>query len=230
MARDPAQRPRTALELAALLEAAVALASPREVGAWVSEVAAELLGARERRIREIEAAGIQKERPSVRNLFGLAQPKTVPLIRPQGLERITYDTSSQVSSVGMATPIMAIPIRARRTWPWMFAVAALILAGMGAVIARRSTTSAPPAASATEPSGAASTPPPPSETPPPDPAQAPVPSGSAAGTPPPPPASVSTARPSKRPPPAKSPPAAKRCNPPYTVDEDGIHIPKPECE
>jgi eukaryotic-like serine/threonine-protein kinase len=55
LARDPAARYATALEMAAALEAALPPASSRQVGAWVELTAGPLLAARTQRIHEMES-------------------------------------------------------------------------------------------------------------------------------------------------------------------------------
>jgi len=54
LARDPNARFATAMEMAAALESATSMATPREIAAWVTNVAGHTLADRAQRIRELE--------------------------------------------------------------------------------------------------------------------------------------------------------------------------------
>lgn len=68
VSRDPAERPRSAKEMALAIEAIVSLAPPSAVGAWVEELAGRELAARAELIAEIERV------PSSRTLPVFAKP------------------------------------------------------------------------------------------------------------------------------------------------------------
>jgi len=58
LARDPSKRFSTAAEMAGAIESlGIAIARPREVGAWVNRIAGDTLKKRARRLREIESTG-----------------------------------------------------------------------------------------------------------------------------------------------------------------------------
>ena len=58
LSKDPEQRYQTAEELALDVEQIIELASPEETGQWLDSVAGEILGKRERLLREIERLGL----------------------------------------------------------------------------------------------------------------------------------------------------------------------------
>ena len=211
----------TARELALALETAVPPATQREVGERVEELVAEVLVERDGMVDAME-------RPSPPSGRTGSSVMTTTLSSTDGVDRSGV---SQVSSFTQP----AKTGRARRN-----SVIALLLllvgAALGAVLWATSRTST---AVATQPGAA----PPPSAPASPS-ALVPSSSPSAPGSTPSPPASTSTptptsiaataatasGKPSKKPPPAptKKKPAID-CTNPFTIDDRGIRVPRPEC-
>ena len=221
LARDPADRYPTAWDMAVAIEEAFGLASPRQVGAWVAEVAGEHLVARSAQITEVE-------RLSTPELLGpAAGASTHP--RSESLPSLPLITSilprrgdaaaPEPISGDLIQPVFG-PVPQRRS-PLLFgaAVAAVaLLVGLGWAIGRGGNTAEP-----TVVSSAASAP---AVQPSPLPAPSVGPSSSAATV-----SASARAAPLDRPSAARSPQprSAARCNPPFVVDEAGIRRIKPEC-
>jgi serine/threonine protein kinase len=203
--RNPDQRFASAHEMALALEHAIALPTQSKVARWVNDACGERISARAQLIARIDS------------------DSHVPVPTASSAASVTQvppDPSTQLSTT------LDAPRRARAPrLAVIAALGALVLIAGGATWRSLRTTepakspSAAPAASpAVAPAPAA-----------PAPAPAPVPAASPA-----PAADVGSARATK-PSPAKTRPVRdvrKRkpnCNPPYTVDKDGIHIPKKEC-
>src|SRR5262249_44407702 len=74
LAGEPADRFETAHDMAAALRAAIAEASPSEVGAWVAEIAGEALSLRAEQVTAIESGSS----PSVSR--GRAKPNVAPVV------------------------------------------------------------------------------------------------------------------------------------------------------
>ena len=226
LAPDPANRFSSARAMAAALERAVQGASPTEIGDWVDDVANETLQRRADRVAEIESkseikmlgdAMISPSRPSMASVSG------------------EQSVHSQLSSISVARA--ELPLRRRSmTLPLIAGLVALVVGGIAALAwlgPTRFTTNEQagptraeeePTAESDEPKDEPKAVAAPSATP--SVATSSTPTASAV-VPVPRVVSVPRARPGPRPSP---PPTTKpNCNPPYSVDADGIRHPKPEC-
>jgi serine/threonine-protein kinase len=241
LARSPGARYRTANNFATALERAILPASPREVGAWVSQVAAETLTERSNKLAEVETSSARLvAREDLES--SAAQSGPVPTARRAVREA--------VADAAAPAPVARAPRRR-----WRFAVAAVLgVVAMAAAAVLVTLGNEPPPAPASPSQGAvvepsavakaqpASPQPAAAEEPPASsvlvtgdsaepPSATPDPPKPAAASAPPAPKKVWRARPAPR---ARSAPrrrsAAKpSCNPPYRIDEDGIRRIRPEC-
>ena len=218
LSTDPAARWSSAHEMALALERALPAAPSREVGAWLQELAGEELAARAQRVREIDEEATRIVAGRTGAAGGLAA----------GHE------SGEASAPAATHAPQPEPPRTHRRLLVPLLLAALLAAvgTLGVVsvrLARRDADGAPRAATPTAMASATS---PASATPHPE-------TGSDAGanvgtvtTPTPVAAAVTTtATTPPRPPRPKSASGAPKsgCNPPYTVDENGVHRFKREC-
>lgn len=203
--RDEGARFATAEELAEALRAVISPASPREVAAWVAEVAGQGLAERAAHVRELEAVSLDAR-------------DTTPTKRPPP-RSIETDPSLAANAVDV-TPAP----RTRRVG--LAGAAAIVAASAIAVVAWRVGSAAPEAAPASAPVAHAE--PPPAETqaaPPPPPPTVDVATAATAT------ATAATSAPAPKPRPAKAPPRAAKvgCEPPFVVGPDGKKHYKPEC-
>lgn len=128
--RNPDERFASAHELAEALEAAVPLASPREIGDWVRREAAGLLADRAARIATMESApsALSKEaRRSARSTPGAPKSTTIRALVPP----------SSVPSEETETPAEAlvsiIPASSAWRWGWLPLLAVVLLVATGIV-------------------------------------------------------------------------------------------------
>jgi serine/threonine protein kinase len=235
LARDAASRFPTARAMAIALEEIAKVATAREIGDWVSATAgetlrrrAEILGAIEHGGDDGDDAGDRDGDDTVRGTDTIVTSTEVRSVEPR-----TLTTNSSLFS----------SIR-RNASSWRARVpagAALVIVGVAVVgvvlFARRGGTQARPAAA----TGVATLAAPPATIAPLAPAtilptgappEVAAPSDSTPGAPPP----QSAATPALPHPPARWIPAATAtakpkpdCNPAFTVDHDGVRIPKPGC-
>ena len=217
LARDPAARWQTAWDMA---EAAsrIAHATPGVVGAWVRHASGASLDARARRMAEIESH-TGPDAPDLPTTTFDASPR----LSAGAIAAIAHgerETGSQVTDFSSATPAASkrtvTPVQLAA-----FSAVVVLVLGLGialGVIASRPS-SAPVSASSTATAPAATQPATASAIPP-----APTPSTVLAAPPP----TASSVAPKPTAPPKWQPPPVK-CNPPYTVDKNGIRTPKPEC-
>ena len=238
LSRDKGARFATARDMAAALEKAAPIASQREVGEWVRALAVTTLKERADRVAEIESVS------SIDLVDHLMTPvKTAPAEVPsegaatvQSAPRV--DRGEPAPAVPPSTdPAMSVSQAStghRRTMLVAATGAALLVAGMGLVARSLILGTATAAADSAEPSSndaqaaSVAAPSTPAPTPTPSAAASVVASTSPSVSPP-------AARPS--PPPgtgrgattATHTPPPRNCNPPYTVDANGIHHPKMEC-
>jgi serine/threonine protein kinase len=226
LSRDPAARHDTALDLALALEAAYPhIPNAREVGEYVQTASGASLAERARRVRDIESgSGPDGGGPADEARHDHASPSSPSSLR----EPAEPHSPSEVSSISVETPDTRKPRRSRWTIP--------LLAGGGMAVAlgawiagyvEAQGTNAAPAVAPGDPSPPA--------------AAASIPASSTASavaTSPEPTGAPALARPTRphtdRGPrrlaaPSKSA-SAPACSPPYTIDPDGVHIPKPECD
>ncbi len=220
LATEPTFRFNTAREMAIALEEVLPQGSVREVAEWVGRVAKTKLDERARRIEEIET-----NTPVIMSDSGVRDLPT--------LVRNSLPPSSISSSRPMAAVEANPPPKQRRG---LLLLALLLIGGAvvsGVVLATRTTAEptvvqepqtggAPKASKAKEkqPEVAQPAEPEPTQV-----AAVPAPPKHAAGA-------TKTAAPkasaSPAPPPSAVAPATN-CSPPFTIDQDGIRHPKPEC-
>ena len=221
VAREPARRYATALEMAEELASKVAPAHPAEVAAWVQRLAGEALAERAGMLREIEAGEMRREAATLPDAGPPPSQPSAQLLEPHRPE--------------------PSPRRSRRLLFGGLLLTSVVGATAGATLVLGRTAPAPmrpeaplvtktiEAPKAPEPVSVAAAPPPPASDVPvtalPIVSTAPAPSA---------PPSASSARPAARPwrvgaPLRPSRPARVACDPPYSVDGEGRKIFKPEC-
>jgi serine/threonine protein kinase len=217
--RDPKDRWGTAKEMANALEDALAPATPRQIAEWVDGLAHEALATRAARVAQIESASLSEEPGAgemLAHLRATSSGSITPMI-PSGPELPT------VSQTGISMTSGLPPQRKRR---WVLPagiglgataalVAALLVATHKSKPAAPATTAAPPVASSAAAPSAPSATATASAAPP-------VVSASASATPAPPPVASHHHVPKIKHPKVD-------CSTPYTRDELGRKIYKPEC-
>ncbi len=246
LATDPAHRFASAREMAIALEEVMPHASAREVAEWVGRVAKNKLDERTRLIGEIE-----NNTPVIVSDSGV--PDLPTLVLESQPPPSSISTSAPAVAMFAPPPVSAAPEPPKKKSRALLIVALLLIAGSaagGIVLATRSSgepalveepqTSAagkkkheketekakPIEQATTEPTQVAK----PAEPEPVKPAATPKPVAPiinnkapvAAAKPTP----SATTAPTAAPPP---PPPAANCNPPFTIDAEGIRHPKPEC-
>jgi len=247
LAREPDDRYATAWDMAVAIEEAFGLASPRQVGEWVAEVAGELLVTRSAQVKEVESLSTHEFLGTTESAaadLGRASLPSLPTIT-----RVRPDIGSpppepqppgraaapEPTTGGAPQPVVEPVVRRRPTLVVLAAITAVtLLVGFGWVIGHKGQAAEPLASSAAVATSAFPRPSEPRSTP--DPSASPTPSSV---PPTPPPTSASAATPyasvpaasharsaATRPPPTKS---AARCDPPFMIDEAGIRRIKPEC-
>jgi serine/threonine-protein kinase len=254
---DPAQRFGTARDMALELEACAGIATPSEVAAWVSSLAADLLGQRARAVAEVESAS-----DIFATATGFAPASGVPPAAPATPPLVVDEEPTSVSDVSdVQAPRPDAPgVGTRRSHLALAAAAggaaAIVLGAIGLLALRTGNPSPSPVAPGT--TTATATPPEPATTataPVAEPTSAPSASTSTSTAtllPSPtatPPASVAVTAPPRVPatktspttpktaapdrpasPGARAAPSpAPNCVPPYTVDARGFRVLKPEC-
>ncbi len=241
LATDPQHRFATAREMAIALEEVMPHASAREVAEWVGRVAKSKLEERAKRIEKIENnAPVIVSDSGVRDLPTLVRPSD-SLPPPSSMP-----PASTISTAGpmVTSPVSSIgplPVKKSRTW---LVLALLLIAGSiagGVVLATRSS-GEPTVIEEPQTGGAKKHKDKPKEKPiaqasaepqQPEELAAPEPTKPVATAKPiaPKPVPAAPAKPSATPStaPAAPPPPAVNCNPPFTIDADGIRHPKPEC-
>jgi len=238
-----AERFATALEMAEALERVVTPASQMEVARWVAEVAGEELDARARRVAEIEAFRDQAQTASEETLVGaagaddegptLVEPEPEP--RPES-QRVSAPVDPTLVAVAPATETRTNAVRNvtptaqrrdRLVWALPLVAFALGAVLLGAVAITRlrpdevrvESVPVPVLPALPVPSGTL----------------APATASTALVAPPPsagpvPAVAAPSASVSKPPRPIAPRPVAKpNCDPPYTVDAQGVRVPKREC-
>ena len=221
LAREPAHRYATAREFAIAIERCVGVASSTEVGEWVEAVAHGALASRAEKIAEIESSSSANLHP------GLDVGKTSVTSLPDP----PVSTASQLSSISVSKS--ALPARSR-TPLLLTAVASVLALGVGGTVVGLMMHKAPaeaapaptshadptPSASATVETPAASV----SATPPATATVTETATATVTAT------AVHTAHVHAPPPhPTATHAPQKNCDPPYTLDEKGHKIWKPEC-
>jgi serine/threonine-protein kinase len=234
LARDPQARYPSAWDMALALEAAVPPATTRQLGEWLKDVAREALTARSRALSVFEGGAADGEEATTAPDGGAVDPPTLiytppgkasdsppasppdpTKTPPQGpITQLSSFTSGQARRDGGPRPV---------GWGLLALAAglALVTGGVGALWFTRAPPDHPAAAAgaavapAIEPTAAPA--PTPAPTPTPEPTRTPAP------------APVPTREPARTPAPVHHPHPAPRCDPPWTLDTDGIRHPKPEC-
>jgi eukaryotic-like serine/threonine-protein kinase len=215
LSRDPAERFGTARELAVALEEAVRAASPREIGEWVETSASAMLATRAETVANIEASSVQP-----RDVSGTTAGPVV--VGGGGGDTDPHTTSSH--GIGAS--------RKARQWtrvPLVLGAGATALVlGVTAFVTMRGSSAVPradwPAASSDVAalSDSSSAPEPTTSVPP---FYRPSAGKVASG-----PSATAATRPASRAgPPGTTKPGRLDCNPPYTVDDDGIRRWKKGC-
>jgi serine/threonine-protein kinase len=236
---DPDQRFATAQQMAGALEDAVGVASPREVARWVETMASEAIRLRAAAVAEVESISSRFD-SSILALpaAGLASDSARLTASRVNVGASGVDASSGVSArtgvEPVAEPTASLPVKAVRTRLVMAALVVAVVVGIAfaILIARPKAGSSadlpelrPSTTPAVVPSSAAST-------------EAedggvslerpdPAPSVRVEG---PRPRTVPAAgAPRSAPGASQKPPAGAGCNPPYTIDKEGLRVPKPHC-
>ncbi len=244
LANDPAHRFATAREMAIALEEVLPHASPREVAEWVHHVAKTSLEHRARTIEEIETSnpivdsGIHDLPTLLRSSLppGSAPPTSAP-------SSLTGTYGAAVYSTAPAEPAPA----SNRRWVVAALLVVLVSASAGAAVAWLRPSSGPSVVE--EPQTAAKAKPietAAKELPEPDPEPvatsnaepvaapkpAPIVKPAAAKVAPAPASTKASAVVEPQPTSVAAKPTAApapNCNPPFTIDDEGIRHPKPEC-
>jgi serine/threonine-protein kinase len=208
LARSPDDRYPTARAMALDLEAAIDLALPSEVGAWVQANAGTMLDARASRVAQVESAS------------GVEAPPRSDRQAPETVSRTAMTAASTDSDLSARRPRGKL----RLTVGISITLAALAIF----LLALRRPAAATDAAPSSEPSTSAAAS---SDPPPPLPVSDPTTSAVAVATAPAtataaaPTATHATTTTSA----AKRPAASNKCNPPYRLDAAGRKIFKLEC-
>jgi serine/threonine-protein kinase len=235
LARNPEERFSSARAMAVALETACAVASQRQVGEWIEKTAGEILHERAALVAKIETdTSISHLVPQVEVFSSRPPPPVTPYPSfhpPPAMSAHETGPSAVISQQSIAPPP---PQRSRAPVVLALALLFLLLGGIAFLGWTRLRT-APAAAPPPPPATVASETPKPPEPPPPE-TTSPAPVASSAPPPtqtvarPPPPIQPTVTAPTTKPTASASakPPAAD-CNPPYTVDTDGIRHVKPEC-
>jgi len=213
LSRDPADRFATARELGQVLEEVCARESAMKIGDWVRQVAGRVLDERAQRVARIER-------------LSLDEPTPPPVPLPSTLASARSEAETIASLVGTASASVQRPVRRRvRAIGWTAGVVAL--AGVVSVVAlarRGRPVNDPAAVPVAIPSPVVTVlPPSGSQTP----AVSDAPPAATGVPSAPPPSTFVHHGPTVPVAPAPRPSAG--CTPPYTLDKDGIHIPKPWC-
>jgi hypothetical protein len=223
--RNPDERFASALEMAEEVQK-IGSATPGEVGAWVARAGGEAIAARGHRVTQIESSSYAAGVTPV-GLGMTTPPPGAEVSSPSEKEEASGAASgeSRKSVVPTAGPSKAVV----RSVPLVAGLAILggtlfVSALVIAALSIRLRAEGPSAGLVAVTSAASVAPPPPAEStfvrPP------AVVSGPSDGPSAPAASSRSAARPATTRPP---PPHPGKCNPAYTVDENGIRTPKPEC-
>jgi eukaryotic-like serine/threonine-protein kinase len=225
LAREASERFATAHDMAVALDAIQPHATVREVGAWVTEIAKDALAKRAQMVRELENMRFESQDDGVPPRLVRALEPSRGASEPTGAGQslplppsIPVEVTS-VTNSGLSAPVSSSSFaRTWRRWGMGVGAAALLVVAAVAVVARHRSerpviAAAPvsPAPSASDAPSAASS--------------APSVALEIVSTP-----SASTEAPAPKPSPAKTRAAkGSSCDPPYTVEKDGIRRYKPEC-
>lgn len=199
LSRDPGQRFASAREMAIALEETGLVASQAAIGAWVERIAGDSLGERADVIASIEGTS-----------------ETGPSISAASLREGTTTDGNTLAAASTSADF-----RPRRPGRALAIAATLLVLFLGAFALISNRTQPEPMLAA--PSSAA-------------PSEAPSPIEIKAAPPPPQPvvsvsASVAAPRPTVTKTTQKAAPkaASKECNPPFTIDKEGVKVWKPQC-
>ena len=226
---DPRERFATAREMAMALEACAGIATPSEVGPWVTSLASDVLALRARAVADVESSsdivvmhsesppplGNETDPTQTASVSGLRIPSDGTL----AAARVRQRTLTVMSSGALVALVLAIWLLASRSGTKAEALVAAPGPTVPSVVATSAAT--------------------PSVTVPPPPVESAVSAPTTAGTARPPVAGGALTPAKPAPPPAvarpqsaaapRAPARPPNCSPPYTVDSNGFRVPKPEC-
>lgn len=217
LTQNPEDRFATAKQMALEIERCVAPATSSEVGEWVETAAQSVLRMRAERVAEIESASSLSVPQAVQDeSIGVARNAPVP-----------FPSETSMSGAQLVAHDEAEEEDPPRAWIPYAAGGLGVLVGLIALFIAHSRVS-PPAGPATPPTASQTvaplaTPPPPTVTqaaPPPS-----IPTIHAVIADPPPAPSVAPSATAKK----KPVFVANPCNPPYTIDPQGVKVYKPQC-
>jgi serine/threonine-protein kinase len=226
--RDPTKRWATAREMAREIESAVPIATTSSVGEWVESLAQETLQERARKFAEIESNSDVFDRSGVSSLVESVRSGDV-VVPPAPAPPAPKEGDTELSSSHLATDVFQEPEpapapRKRARGALLFAaIGVATLLGVIVYLAVRTPAAPPiPAAAPTETAKAAPVVSTPEvvavDTP------AARPSGAVSAPPP-----SATHAPTIKPKPTAPPVVKAGCNPPYTIDAQGIKKYKVDC-
>jgi eukaryotic-like serine/threonine-protein kinase len=226
---DPNERFATAREMALALEACAGIAMPSEVGPWVTSLAGDSLVNRARAVAEVESASDIVVRSSdAPPKLTAADDSTHLGTSGVHLQADAPATGGEVRRrafvalgiLGVFALLLLTWVIASRTGSPAETPAAVAAPGPPTVGAPPATTAAPPQAPASATASLSTA------TPAPIAAQSPAATATAAPRPSPPPGAAAIRPQSAA---AARTPARANCVPPYTLDNSGFRVPKPEC-
>ena len=233
LARDPAERFASAQEMALEIEHRAGLATASEVGRWIEEVVGEQLRERELLVQEIERRSAVSADPTVPDPRRRAAKETPPPA-PEPPAKLAARSDAATNdwaapppdtrvSLGHDVPLPASAPARRGRWTGV-AAGVLAVIVVGTLAGRRLLAGKAATAPASSPPSAQVSVPPVTSL------AAPAPAESVVSVEDLPPAPAASSAPAAPPPPtAVRPPRPSRCDPPFTVDADGIRRVKPGC-
>jgi serine/threonine-protein kinase len=232
LAVDPAARYQTALEMAVDLERACSIATGRRVGEWLTDVAKDSLEERARYVADVESKQSLSDPDIQVSVDGEPATKLVAMQAPLSTREPGSVSRAVVTAETMSASPMREPSKLR---PALIGAGSASLLAIGLFVYLRESHPAhykttdvaaapPPPPVATVSASAAMVEPAVTPTP-----VAPTPVASTAAVVP----AKATTAPAKvtmKPAAIKTAaPAAAKCDPPYTVDANGVRVPKREC-
>lgn len=220
LAKDPARRYATALEMAEALQR-VGSATAGEISALVRQYGAEPLEARGRRVAEIESRTLVRftapmamatnAPPPMAEITAVAPSLAAPTPLPSSLEPTRVRPGTQNATISQTRFVLITLVTS---------TVLVGVLGIGWWLGSRANDNEKGASSATALPLPVATP---------SVAPSSAPTANVVNAPPVAASSSTVTQGPKTSSTPSKPPRSRNCNPPYTVDEDGIRIPKPEC-